>query len=122
MRILFYRLVCVLLALAMLLSVVLLTGCGKEENGKTVVTTPLLRIGILSDIHLNADVRHNMYDRFEKALMFYKEKGVDGILITGDLQDNRTSVATAISAMGICPFFEVFLPYRLGRILCVSTL
>ena len=88
-----------LLALAMLLSAVLLTGCGKEEKGKTVVTTPLLRIGILSDIHLNADVRHNMYDRFEKALMFYKEKGVDGILVTGDLQDNRTSVATAISAM-----------------------
>ena len=87
------------LLVLMLLSVILLTGCGKAEKEKTVVTTPLLRIGILSDIHLNADMRHNMYDRFEKALMFYKEKGVDGIVITGDLQDNRENLTAAMTAM-----------------------
>ena len=82
------RKLAVVLLAVMLLSL-MVTGCGKEKKDKPVVTTPLLRIGILSDIHLNADMRHNMYDRFEKALMFYKEKGVDGIVIAGDLQDNR---------------------------------
>lgn len=87
------------LLVLILLSGILLTGCGKAEKEKSVVTTPLLRIGILSDIHLNADVRYSMYDRFEKALMFYKEKGVDGIVITGDLQDNRQTLGAAMSAM-----------------------
>lgn len=62
-----------------------MTGCKKKEA--QVVTTPLLRIGILSDTHINADTRNNMYERLEKSLMFFKQKGVDGILITGDLQD-----------------------------------
>lgn len=75
-----------------------LVGCS-EQADEPVVTTPLLRIGILSDIHLNADMRHNMYDRFEKALMFYKEKGVDGIVIAGDLQDNRETLGAAMTAM-----------------------
>ena len=87
------------LLVLILLSGILLAGCGKEKKDKPVVTTPLLRIGILSDIHLNADMRHNMYDRFEKALMFYKQKGVDGILIAGDLQDNRETLGAAMSAM-----------------------
>ena len=86
-----------LLVFAMLLSVILLTGCGKEEKAKPVITTPLLRVGIISDIHLGADTPHSRFDRLEKVLMFYKEKGVDGILITGDLQDDRTSAATAMS-------------------------
>ena len=92
------RKLAVVLLAVMLLSL-MVTGCGKEKKGKPVVTTPLLRIGILSDIHLNADMRHNMYDRFEKALMFYKEKGVDGIVIAGDLQDNRETLGAAITAM-----------------------
>ena len=92
------RKLAVVLLAVMLLSL-LVTGCGKEKKDKPVVTTPLLRIGILSDIHLNADMRHNMYDRFEKALMFYKEKGVDGIVIAGDLQDNRETLGAAITAM-----------------------
>lgn len=92
------RKLAVVLLAVMLLSL-MVTGCGKEKKDKPVVTTPLLRIGILSDIHLNADMRHNMYDRFEKALMFYKEKGVDGIVIAGDLQDNREALGAAITAM-----------------------
>lgn len=72
----------------------MLTGCKKEPE--PVVTTPLLRIGILSDIHVSrvtwGDQQH---ERFEKALLFFKNKGVDGVLIAGDLQEN-TDLDTAI--------------------------
>lgn len=83
-----------ILILALLFLMMSMTGCEKAP----VVTTPLLRVGILSDTHINADTRHNMYDRLEKALMFYKQKGVDGILITGDLQD-RFDLESGIGAM-----------------------
>ncbi len=64
-----------------------LTGCGNKEE--EVVTTPLLRIGILSDIHVSESVwGDRQHDRFEKALRFFKAKGVDGVLISGDLQEN----------------------------------
>ena len=89
------KIISVILVLASLLLMSIMAGCEKEP----VVTTPLLRIGILSDTHINADTRYSMYDRLEKALMFYKQKGVDGILITGDLQDNRTTPEEAVSAM-----------------------
>ena len=85
--------------LVVILLVTMITTVGCSQNDAPVVTTPLLRIGILSDTHINADTRYSMYDRLEKSLMFYKQKGVDGILITGDLQDNRTSDAEAVSAM-----------------------
>ena len=90
------KIISILLCILILLP--LLVAC-TDNKDQPVVTTPLLRIGILSDTHINASVRHNVYDRLEKALMFYKEKGVDGILITGDLQDNRTDPATAVYAM-----------------------
>ena len=88
--------ICRILSLVILTGL-LLSGCGKEEK-KPVVTTPLLRIGVLSDLHINADTRYSVYDRLEKALMFYKEKGVDGIVIAGDLQD-KYDLPSAISAM-----------------------
>lgn len=90
------RIISFLLLLSIILSLVM-TGCTPKKE-KPVVTTPLLRIGILSDIHTNADTRYSMYDRLEKALMFYKQKGVDGIIIAGDLQDkfDLTSGMTAI--------------------------
>ncbi len=81
------RLISLLCAAAALLSLcTALTGCSEE---KEVVTTPLLRVGILSDIHISESVwGDRQHDRFEKALRFFKEKGVDGVLITGDLQEN----------------------------------
>ena len=85
--------------LIIILIATMMTTVGCVQNDAPVITTPLLRIGILSDTHINADTRYSMYDRLEKALMFYKQKGVDGILITGDLQDNRTSAAEAMRAM-----------------------
>ena len=73
------------------------TGCEKEPE--PVVTTPLLRIGILSDIHVSSvtwgDQQH---ERFEKALLFFKNMGVDGVLIAGDLQEN-SDVSTAMENM-----------------------
>lgn len=88
----------ILLHTLMLLALLLFgTGCSKK-NIAPVVTTHLLRIGILSDSHINADTRHSLYDRLEKELMFFKEKGVDGILITGDLQD-KYDFDSASSAM-----------------------
>lgn len=62
------------------------SGCTLKE-GKPVVTTPLLRIGILSDIHSNTIPAYDPLERVEKALRFYKQKGVDGIIISGDLLD-----------------------------------
>ena len=86
------KLVSLFCCIAMLLSLsVVFAGCGKEEG--PVVTTPLLRIGILSDIHSNTAPVYKPLERFEKALRFFKEKGVDGILITGDLLDTYNLVS-----------------------------
>ena len=83
-------------------------GCNKEPE--PVVTTPLLRIGILSDIHVSqvtwGDQQH---ERFEKALLFFKNKGVDGVLIAGDLQENMdydTAVTNIEEVVDI--WFKVF--------------
>ena len=74
------------LALVVLVALLVFSGCADNEN-QPVVTTNLLRIGILSDIHSNTSPVYGPLERLEKALRFYKEKGVDGIIITGDLLD-----------------------------------
>ena len=82
------KIVSVALAVVMLFSLlVCFAGCGEKEE-QPVVTTNLLRIGILSDIHSNTSPVYGPLERLEKALRFYKEKGVDGIIITGDLLDS----------------------------------
>lgn len=74
-----------------------LTGCGEKKTEKEVVTTPLLRIGILSDVHVSRSVwGEQQHERLEKALRFFKTKGVDGVMITGDLQEN-TDAATGMT-------------------------
>lgn len=92
------KLISITCLLAMLLSLGLFTGCQKGgQNMQPVVTTPLLRIGILSDVHLSRSTwGDQQHDRLEKALLFYKQKGVDGILIAGDLQENK-ELDTAIT-------------------------
>lgn len=85
------RICFILLCLAMVLSMMAsFSGCGKEEG--SVVTTPLLRIGILSDIHSNTSPVYGPLERFEKALRFFQQKGVDGVMITGDLLDTYSLV------------------------------
>ena len=70
----------------------LLVGCGEEEE---VVTTDLLRVGILSDVHVGFHSDYQQSDRLEKALLFFKSKGVDAVLIAGDLQDCTKSFSDA---------------------------
>ena len=79
------KMIAIVLCAVMLLSI--LVACS-DENEQPTITTPLLRIGILSDIHSNTSPVYSPLERFEKALRFYKEKGVDGILVTGDLLDS----------------------------------
>lgn len=50
--------------------------------------TPDLRVGILSDIHLGyAWDKEVQTPRFKKALIAFKDMGVDAIIVAGDLQD-----------------------------------
>lgn len=49
----------------------------------------MVRIGILSDVHLSKSVwGDRQHERLKKALLFFRQKGVDGIVICGDLQEN----------------------------------
>ncbi len=84
-------------------------GCGKKEE-KEVVTTPLLRIGILSDVHVSRSVwGDQQHERLEKALRFFKAKGVDGVLIAGDLQENTDAATAMVNIEEVTDiWFEVF--------------
>lgn len=65
----------------------LLGGCTSQE----VPTAKELRVGILSDVHIGFHSTYQQSERFEKALNFYKNKGVDAIIVAGDLQDHWTT-------------------------------
>lgn len=67
--------VSLLLAFVMVIVAISIAGCVSKYE--PVVTTPLLRIGILSDTHINADTRHSLYDRLEKELMFFQRQAGD---------------------------------------------
>ena len=87
------KLCMILLCVAMMLSMMAsFAGCDQEKEEKSVVTTKELRIGILSDIHTNTPPVYNPLERFEKALRFFQQKGVDGVMITGDLLDTYSLV------------------------------
>lgn len=84
----------VLLGAALMLmgiGVGVLAGCGQQPQEEEVVTTDLLRIGVLSDVHVGFHSDYGQSDRLEKALLFYKNKGVDGVIIAGDLQEHTGS-------------------------------
>ena len=86
------RIVSILLCMAMVTGLLIFSGCtGKEEE--PVITTPLLRVGILSDIHSNMNPAFHPLERIEKAFLFYKQKGVDAIMISGDLLDIYSQTA-----------------------------
>lgn len=87
-----------------------LSGCGEKEKEKEVVTTPLLRIGILSDVHVSRSYwGEQQHERLEKALRFFKEKGVDGVMIAGDLQENTDAATAMINIEEVTDiWFEVF--------------
>ena len=65
-------------------------GCcvGLEQtHGEACSTSPKLKVGILSDIHVT---RRENAGTFEKALCWFRDQGVDGVLITGDLGTKGT--------------------------------
>ena len=49
-----------------------------------VTGEPNLRIGILSDIHINNQAS---IEAFHHALTYFRERGVDGVIIAGDMAD-----------------------------------
>ena len=63
--------------------------CGGLElaHGDAGGSSPKMKIGILSDIHVTK--RENA-TTFEKALRWFAEQGVDGVLVTGDLGTKGT--------------------------------
>ncbi len=90
------KIICSILCIMMLMAwMVSAVGCKEAEPQATepVVTTNLLRIGILSDTHSNTSPAFKPLERLEKALRFFKEKGVDGVMITGDLLDSGDKVS-----------------------------
>ena len=63
---------------------------------------PLARLGVLSDVHLNEPGRSGY---FRKALEFYRDAGVDGVVIAGDIADTGN-----VQELEMCAriWFEVF--------------
>lgn len=58
----------------------LLTGCKTSEW----FGSPDLRFGVVSDIHLTTPKSARL---FERALRFFKRRGVDAVVVPGDLSD-----------------------------------
>ena len=77
-----------------------LSGCiiFKGDSG----AAPILRLGILSDIHLRNPGDEN---HFLKALRFFRDGGVDGVVISGDIAD--TGRVSQLERAADC-WFSVF--------------
>ena len=77
--------------------------------------TPLLRIGVLSDIHIDAPKRDFRIfgdtRTFEKALAYFRERNVDGVIIAGDMADTGMRYQLEIVANA---WYSVF-PGNKGR-------
>ena len=63
-----------------------LGGCSMFSEG----AGPRLAIGIVSDIHIRLDRKNGKdsfagAERFRKALEWFRDQGVDGVTISGDL-------------------------------------
>lgn len=66
--------------------------------GKAAAGRPLVKLGVVSDIHV-ADDTCRAYRMFVKALEYFRSIEVDGVLIPGDLADlGRTEQLEAVIA------------------------
>jgi len=70
-----------------------LTGC---VTGPVAFAGPRLRLGVVSDIHISTEAfLHDEHDRaclstaemFERALRYFRGRGVDAVVIAGDLTE-----------------------------------
>ncbi len=83
------RLFSLVLSAVMLLSLIVpAVSTPVKAEVQTAAETPDLRVGILSDVHLGYYFDKEVQTpRFEKALIAFKNMGVDAIIVAGDLQD-----------------------------------
>ena len=76
----------------------LVSGCcgGLEQPYEDAShQSPKMKIGILSDIHVT---RRENAGTFEKALCWFRDQEVDGVLVTGDLGTKGTIAETEVVA------------------------
>lgn len=106
------KILSILLALIMLLSLAapIIPVSAATEVSATASETPTsdLRFGVLSDIHISYDYVDEVYgnvsgffngvqpSRFEKALRFFKAKGVEAVVVAGDLQEASGTDAASL--------------------------
>jgi len=66
--------------------------------------TPRLKLGVFSDIHLRTE-RPERAELFRRALLYFRDRGADGVLIAGDIADTGR-----ISELKLCAdiWYEVF--------------
>ena len=68
-----------------------LTGMGRTFQsvaGVRSVGTPSLKVGILSDIHMNYQRLDEEGELLRRTLTYFSERGVDAVLMAGDLSDS----------------------------------
>ena len=68
----------------------------------TAAKKPLLKLGVVSDVHLN---KEGDEATFRTTLEFFRERGVDGVLIAGDFADTGRRFQLDLLAR---TWFEVF--------------
>ena len=71
------------------------TGILRAAPGVFSKGTPKLTIGVLSDIHLSIKKAEGGFsfvgeEMFKKALEWFRDQGVDGVLVSGDMADRGT--------------------------------
>lgn len=60
-------------------------------SASVCASTPDLRIGLLSDTHISFD-RENSDAFFRRALSYFRDRKVDGVLVAGDLTNNGITI------------------------------
>ena len=58
--------------------------CAGCKSPWWVGTRPLLRFGVISDIHVTTP---ESADRFRRALSYFRDRGADAVMVAGDLSD-----------------------------------
>ena len=81
------RTIALLLVTVMVLSAFITTSMLTASAAFTVYQP--LKVGVMSDIHLHDSVT-GADENLKKMLELYKEKGVDAILVTGDIGNTNT--------------------------------
>ena len=90
--------------------------------GAKMLGRPDVQIGVLGDIHVQlppAEERSGSLKRFRRALEYFRDRGVDGVLVSGDL--TNAGLETELAAVAKT-WFEVFPCGKLPDGRCVANL